>query len=86
MKGWYDALEHLSWLTQLGLSMLLPLVVFLWCSWYVCENWHAPYWVYLVAIALGLGSGVQTFRHFSRRLVRKAEKERPQTIGFNRHV
>ena len=56
MKGLYKALEDIVWLTQLGLSMLLPLLLCLGGCWWATNHWNWPMWVYLVGIFLGLSS------------------------------
>ena len=87
MNGWYQALENLVWLMQLGLSMLLPLVLGLWlCSWLV-NSCGAPPWLYLLFIAVGLAAGAQTFLRFGHMMQKKAEASRQKHNSFssNRH-
>lgn len=85
MKGLYKALEDLVWLTQLGLTMLIPLVLCLGGCWWAVTNWGWPAWLYLPAILLGLASGAQNFLAFSRRLTRRAQKDENTRVGFNSH-
>lgn len=86
MKQLYTALEDLVWLTQLGLSMLTPLVVLLWLACWLVETHGWPMWIYLPAIVLGLACGAQSFWQFSRRMLKRAknQKDKPPA-GFNRH-
>lgn len=85
MKGWYKALEDLVWLTQLGLSMLLPLLLCLGGAWWATNRWNWPLWVYLPAIFLGLAAGAQSFWQFAKERMTRAKKERPRRMGFNSH-
>ena len=58
MKGLYKALEDIVWLTQLGLSMLLPLLLCLGGCWWAVNRWGWPEWVFLPGVFLGLAAGV----------------------------
>lgn len=86
MKGLYKLLEDVVWLTQLGLSMLLPLVACLWgCSW-LTTHAGVGSWVYIPGILVGLASGAVSFRNFGRMMLKRAEKTKSNhSIGFNRH-
>ena len=85
MKGWYKALEDLIWLTQLGLTMLLPLVMCLGGCWWAVNRWGWPVWLYLPAILLGLAAGAQNFWQFAKGRIRRAKKEDSGRVGFNTH-
>lgn len=82
----YRIFEDLLWLTQLGLSMLLPLVVCLWgCSW-LTSHAGVGGWVYLPGVLVGLGCGAATFRRFARMMLKRAERTKSdRPAGFNRH-
>ncbi len=86
MKGWYEALCNLVWLTQLGLSMLMPPLLCLAGCWWLTNRWGAPGWVYLPGLALGLGAGAVSFQQFSRMMLQKAKKDgKNRPVHFNRH-
>ncbi|MGN0975249.1 MAG: AtpZ/AtpI family protein [Gemmiger sp.] len=85
-KGWYRLLEDVLWLTQLGLSLLLPLVVCLWgCSWLTAHTGVGG-WIYVPGFVVGLGCGAATFRNFARMMMKRAEKNKSgRPAGFNKH-
>jgi len=84
VNGMYKLLEDIMWLTQLGFSMLFPLVFFLWLAHWLVTSQGWPLWVYVPAIVLGLGCGASTFWQFAKRMLKKAQKaEKPPR--FNRH-
>ena len=87
MKDWMDAMEHLVWLTQLGVSVLVPPVCMAWlCSWLVNTK-GAPMWLYLILLPLGLACGAMSFWNFCKMVMHKA-KPKPgdeQKIYFNKH-
>ena len=85
MNGWYQALEHLVWVTQLGFSMLFPLVCALGGCWWLTRHGVGG-WVWLPGILFGLAVGAATFRSFARRWLNRAQKEQKQTPPrFNCH-
>ena len=86
MKQLYTALEDIVWLTQLCLSMLLPLVALLWLAYWLVEAHGWPMWIYVPAIGLGLGCGAQSSWQFSRRMLKRAKDQTQKPpAGFNRH-
>lgn len=87
MKELYAALENLVWVTQLGTSLLFPLVFFLWLAHRMVSLHGWPYWVYIPAVLLGILTGVQTFRKFAQRMMKQAKKdlEEKKPVGFNKH-
>lgn len=87
MDGWYKALEHLIWVTQLGFSLLVPPVACLWfCQWLHTAHGVGA-WVYLPGLLLGFGGGGMTFYKFAKQWLRRtqAEKKRSRPQGFNQH-
>lgn len=85
MKGLYKVLEDLVWLTQLGLTMLLPLVMCLGGCWWAVTRWGWPMWLYLPAVLLGLAAGGQNFWVFARGRLRRAQKDQNRRVDFNHH-
>lgn len=87
MKGLYGMLEDLVWLTQLGLSMLLPPVACLWLAYWLVNGRGWPMWIYLPALLLGLACGAQSFWQFARRMLKRAKKqtEEKPSAAFNKH-
>lgn len=85
VEGLYKALEDIVWLTQLGLSMLLPLLLCLGGCWWAVNRWGWPEWVYLPGVFLGLAAGAQNFWVFARERMERAKKEKTSRVGFNSH-
>ena len=54
MKDLYDAARHLVWLTQFGLSVVLPPVLFLLGAVWLRKQFGLGGWVILVGFALGM--------------------------------
>jgi hypothetical protein len=86
VKNAYKILEDLVWLTQLGFSMLFPLVVLVAGAWWAVGHWGWPTWVYIPAFLIGIACGASTLAHFGRMMLRRAAKENKNArVGFNRH-
>ena len=83
MGDLYKALENIVWLTQLGLSMLLPLVALMAGSWWLVEHRGWPAWIYIPAILIGIACGASTLLRFGRMMQKKETKN--NRTGFNSH-
>ena len=58
MKDLYDAARHLVWLTQFGLSVVLPPVLFLLGAVWLRKQFGLGGWVILVGFALGMVAAI----------------------------
>lgn len=90
MKSIAKALEDLVWVSQLGLSLIMPLLLCMGLCYWLTTQHGVGYWVYLPAFVLGIGAGGASFWNFwklTQRRARQNEKERKtnKTISFNRH-
>ena len=82
MKDLYDAARHLVWLTQFGLSVVLPPVLLLLGAVWLRKQFGLGGWVILVGFALGLRSSLKTIERQGRAPKKKQE---PPPISFNQH-
>jgi len=62
MKDLYDAARHLVWLTQFGLSVVLPPVLFLLGAVWLRKQFGLGGWVILVGFALGMVAAIGSLR------------------------
>ncbi len=81
-------LSLLVWLTQLGLSVALPLVGCLWlCVWlHQSRSWGV--WIVWVGAALGLFFAIDGLRYSLKtleRISRKRPGKEPPPVSFNEH-
>ena len=78
----------LTWLTQLGLSVALPPVVFILLAVWLRNSYGWGQWVIWVGIVLGFYSAVQGFRSSLKamsRLSKSKQEKEPPPVGFNDH-
>ena len=73
--GWFAALQNLTWLTQLGLSLAVPPVLCLLAADWLSKRFGLGEWVFIIAIILGVGGAVSTFAEFARMFARKNGKK-----------
>lgn len=86
MSGYMKALRYVTWLTQLGLTVAVPLVGFILLGVWLRDSRGWGGWTVPVGIGLGLigaaGGLINSFRTLNRMLKQDEEKPRP---GTNRH-
>ena len=77
----------LIWLTQLGLSVALPLVGFVFLAVWLYRELGWGVWVIPVGLLLGLVSAVNGFRNSLKamELMSKSKKQDPPPVSFNEH-
>ena len=89
VKNLYRVFEQLTWVGQLGLSLLLPLVLLLAGCWWLTTHAGVGMWVYVPGFLLGLALGATTFAQFLRYWVKEQDRQRredgPPRTGFNGH-
>lgn len=80
-------LSLLVWLTQLGLSTVLPLAGFILLAVWLRDCWGWGSWVIWIGIGLGLYSAVTGFVNALRILGKQASERKKEDIpiSFNDH-
>lgn len=81
-------LTLLTWLTQLGLSVALPLAGFIFLALWLRNQFGLGDWVLWVGIVLGLVSAVDGLRYSLKlltRLTRKNDGDDPPPVSYNDH-
>ncbi len=77
----------LIWLTQLGLSVVLPLGGFIWLGVWLHRHLEWGIWIVIVCIVIGVVSAADGFRASMKAMERfnKKEKTDPPPVSFNDH-
>lgn len=80
-------LTLLTWLTQLGLSVAVPLGGFVWLAVWLRDAWGWGDWVIWAGLALGVYCAVDGFRISLKNLSRiaKSKKTPKPPVAFNDH-
>ena len=80
-------LSLLTWLTQLGLTVAVPLGGLIWLAVWLRERFDLGSWILWLGIGLGVVlalDGLRTSLKTLSRLTAK-EKQAPPTVSFNEH-
>lgn len=81
-------LRLLVWLTQLGLSVAIPLLGFPLLALWLQNRFGWGQWVFWVALALGIYGAIDGFRTSLKaleRLSQDKEKDDPPPVSFSEH-
>lgn len=78
----------LIWLTQLGISVAVPLGGFIWLGAWLRQRFELGIWVVLVCIFIGLVCAIDGLRvslKAMERMVKNKKEEEPPPVSFNDH-
>ena len=82
-------LTLIVWLTQLGISVALPLGGFVWLAVFLRNRFDWGVWVIIAGVALGLlsaANGLRTsLKAMDRIANRKTPDQEPPPVSFNDH-
>ena len=87
-KQMRDALRHLTYLSQLGLSLVIPLLMCIFLCYWLTTRFGFGGWIYIPGFILGLGSSCMTAWKFYTSVNSKAKKEEENNKkppSFNNH-
>ena len=88
MKGLYDVARHLVWLTQFGLSVVIPPTLCIAGAVWLRHRFTLGSWVVLVGVVVGVLAAVSCLRSSLQALDRQgktAEHKEPPSVSFNNH-
>lgn len=88
MKKLYDAARHLVWLTQFGLSIVIPPTLCIMGAVWLRRHFALGGWVVAVGVTVGVLAAVSCLRSSLQALDRQGKapkKEEPPPVNFNQH-
>lgn len=88
MKDLYDIARHLVWLTQFGLSICVPPVLFVAVSVWMQKALSLDGWIVAVGVILGILGAVCSMRYSLKAIERQGrepKKKSPPPVSFNHH-
>ena len=77
-------LKNLVYLTQMGMSLAMPLVICIAGSAWLKDKFGLGGWVVLLGIVLGIGSMAVTLRDYVISFSRKAQKSTKEQTSWNK--
>lgn len=87
MKDLYEITRHLVWLTQFGLSICIPPILFVVLAIWLQKSFALGGWIVAVGVILGILGAVSSLR-YSLRAIERQGRDRPKDpppVSFNRH-
>ena len=80
-------LSLLTWLSQLALSVAVPLLGFIWLGVWLRNRFSWGIWIVIVCVVLGLVFAMDGLRYSLKLMERLAKNETEQEtrISFNEH-
>lgn len=88
MKNIYDVARHLVWLTQFGLSIVIPPVLCIMGAVWLRRQFSLGGWVVAVGVFIGILAAVGCLRSSLQALDRQGKaprKKEPPPVNFNKH-
>lgn len=88
MKNLYQITRHLVWLTQFGLSVVSPPILFLLGAVWLKNHFGLGGWVVLVGLLIGIAGSVGNLRSSLKSIDREGKADTPKApppISFNKH-
>lgn len=81
-------MKELVWITQLGMSIISPLLVFVLGAAWLKERFHLGVWIVLLGIVLGIAGAISaglTFYRQTKALTKPAKPQKTKPVSFNQH-
>ncbi|MEG1993773.1 MAG: AtpZ/AtpI family protein [Oscillospiraceae bacterium] len=79
----FKLLQNITYLTQVGLTIAIPLVLCIFGASWLQQKFDLGGWVVLVGIILGIGGAVSSLAEFIRFANRQANKNKKPRSGYN---
>ena len=89
MKQWSEIIRNVTMLSQLGLSLITPVLICLAVCWLSGSKTGAGGWVYIPGVFFGLGgAGTVAYKFYLsiNRQQKKENKKKKNKVSFNRHL
>ena len=85
VKQWSEILKNLTMLSQLGLSLLMPLLLMMLLCWKLTDWFSLGSWVFIPGFIMGLGGSFMTAYKVYLSIMKKEKRQKPDAVAFNRH-
>jgi len=87
-KNRFELFQSLTMITQVGISLITPLLICLGLCWWLTRRFGIGGWIFIPGFILGIGGSFSAawklYQITMRRENRKKEK-RKETLSFNEH-
>ena len=83
---WSEILKHLTLLSQLGLTLIMPVLLCMGACWLLTSKIGLGGWVYIPGFILGIGASCTTAYKVYLSVMRRQENKKRDGVNFNRHL
>lgn len=80
-----EAVKNLALISQLGLSLMMPLLLMLFLCNFFVEKYSLPSWIYLPGLLFGLGGSGMTAYKFYLAFGKEGEKRKRDKHSSSTH-
>ena len=80
-----EAFKNLTMLSQLGLSLVVPILVCLFLCYWLTTSFSVGGWIYIPGFIFGIGSSCMTAWKFYNSVILKNKKDKKKPPSFNDH-
>ena len=77
-KKIYKSLKYITMLTQLGISVMSPLIICIFVSIWLKNRYSLGDWAVLAGILLGIASGLTSFWNYIKKFTSDMQKEQEE--------
>ena len=84
-----NILKNMALLSQLGLSIVMPMLICIALCWYLNAQKGVGMWIYFVGFFFGIGASFMTAYKFYLSEIQKEKKEnkkKKKRVSFNKHT
>lgn len=74
-KSFFSAMKGLSWLTQLGFSIICPPLLCVFAALKLKQRFLLGDWIVIVALVVGVLSSVCSFITFAKQMIAQSHRE-----------
>lgn len=87
MKDLYDVARHLVWLTQFGLSVCVPPLLFIGAAVWLQKTFGFGSWVVISGVILGILGAISSLRYSLKNIERQGrdDSDKKPPVSFNHH-
>ncbi len=74
----FESFKNLSFITQFGLSIISPIIIYVWLASWLKSKFSLGDWIMVAGIMLGLFSAFYSGASFFRYVLRQAKKSQEE--------
>ena len=87
MKNLSEIMKHISMLGQLGLTIIIPIILYCLICWLLTDKAGVGEWVFIPGLIFGIGASFMSGYKFYISETKKADKDKDKNkVSYNKHT